>query len=381
MKKIKILSTLMLSISALPLAACDMFGGGDEVDGKLYKLKLSCSENVTFDEEDLTAQLAFGEDGKGARDEYEIEELKKAGASDEDIAKVGTKQSDGYYYFFDQDPMFINVPTIEGYVLQGMYYKGTDERAFNPNYVDPNGNRSRWNMETKGADSIELEARYVALNYSVTYCYGIESGSDRTHSGLMPNGTHNNPANYDYGENKEVTLAAPTETIEGYEFKYWYYCYEGSPEKIECTKLPKVLDERFIHAMTYDSNGNPQYGLTLFAFYDLASYEVTFSIDEGVTATVTLITESGERTPLDISSGKVTVQYGCSLDVWVDTSEIYVTYPEMDHEFEGVYINGVKAPDIEYGEGLTRPCNRPDAFAITGDTTIEVKVKVVVPAV
>ncbi len=368
---------MILSLSAIPLAACDFFGGED-VDATLYKLKLSYSSNVasTLDEKDLKAQLAFGEDGRGARDDDEIEELKKAGASDADVAKAGSKQGDGYYYFFDQDPMIIDAPTLEGYVFEGMYFKGTDELAFRSNYVDPNGNRARWNMETKGAESIELEARYVALTYSITYCYGIESGPDRTHSGVMPNGAHNNPATFNYELEKNVTLDDPQE-INGYEFKYWYYTHDGSPEKIKCEKLPTVLDETFIHVMNYDSNNKPQYGLTLFAFYDIASHNVTYSIDDGITATIKLTDDAGAEVECNLASGSAKIPHGYCLDIWVDTSEIDIFYPEMDHVFDGIYINGVKLPDLDIGGGVTRADNHPSPFEVDKDMTIEVKVKTV----
>lgn len=365
----------MLSLSAIPLAACDLFGGDGETDATLYKVKLSYSSNVNLDENDLKAQLAFGVDGRGARDDFEIEELKKAGASDEDIAKVGVKQSDGYYYFFDQDPIIVDTPTLEGYILEGMYYKGTDDLAFKPNFVDIDGNRQRWNVDTKGAESIELEARYIPLSYTITYCYGIESGPDREHSGLMPNGSHNNPASFNYADDPDVTLAAPQEVINGYEFKYWYYTHDGSPEKIKCEKLPTVLDETFIHAMTYVGN-KPQYGLTLFAFYDIASHNVTYSIDDGITATIKLTDDAGNEVDCDLAtSGSAQIKHGYCLDIWVDTSEIDIFYPEMDHVFDGIYINGKKIADLDIGGGITRADNHPSPFPVDEDMVIEVKVK------
>ena len=71
----------------------------------------------------------------------------------------------------------------------------------------------------------------------------------------------------------------------------------------------------------------------------------------------------------DISSGSINVKAGTALHLYVDISEIDIFYPEMDYEFSGIYINGVKAVDENLGG--SRPTNVYD-IQVLEDTEVRV---------
>ena len=166
LNKIKMILVSVLSI--ITLASC-----GEKPDTTLYSVELSSNITLTAAQKaGLTAELAFGADGKGSRDEYEVEELKKAGATDADIEKVGKLQDDGKYYFYDQDPMYLNAPEVEDYMFRGFYEKGTDKFVYKRHADATTGLDNRWNCPGK---NIELEARYEKLTYDY-YFNTVEAG-------------------------------------------------------------------------------------------------------------------------------------------------------------------------------------------------------------
>lgn len=359
-----IVLVLLLSLM-LVLAACDNPFANDEdkLDPTLYKLTLSSSSNVTVDQADLKATYAYACKGKtvteGVRPEDEIEALKDAGATQEDIDKAGKRQPDGSYYFFDADPMYIEAPQIDGYRFLGFFDKSTNKCVYKTDIVMLDGELGlpRWNMENR---NVELEARYEALKYRVSYV---------DMDGLITNPT--NPTEYDGSKQIDVELLDPT-PIEGYVFKYWYYMeilFDGtenpSTRQVVCTKLPTVGNEGIIHTM-----GVNDYELTLFAEYEVAEYDVTFDIvdpSNEVLLTVKMMLGNDEEAVTDFSE-PIKVKHGSSFDVWVDNSNV-----GLDYAFDGIYVNGVKIPDLDIGGGLTRPTNR-ETIEIKGDTTIQIKV-------
>ena len=353
------------------LAGCDM-SGGEKGDTNLYHLVIKPSSNITETGLNFEAKLAFGERHDiNVRPEDEVEALLSDGASQTDIDKAGVKQSDGSYYFFAADPIIVTVPELEGYIFVGFYNKETGDLyrpMLSKTRLDDGTEvelMSRWNMP--GKDTV-LEARYKNLEYKISYCYGFDKSRDALDnplpSGLMPAGTHSNPQNYVYANQKDVTLTAPTETFAGYEFDYWYYREDYTGNKIKVTTLPKTYEEGVLHA-TVDANDVKDCELTLFAEYKELDYTLTINVKNG-DQTITnvdnflIFKQNGENVELDER-----YPYGTSLFLMVDVAELDVD----GYILEGIYVNDVKVPDIEPG----RISNVAD-ITITNDTVIDVKV-------
>lgn len=231
------ISAIALALgSALSLSACDLFGGDDEkADATLYHLTLS--SNLTLSEEEkakLKATYGYGEPSpvvvEGVRDEDKIAALKDAGATDADIAKAGKRQSDGSYYFFDQDPIYIEYPEKLGYKMTGFYYKEDNKLAYNPIVsTNSDGNKylTRWNMDAK---DVELEARYQKWSY---HPYFNTPSSDETN----PN---NLGDQYCYVDQGPKTLLPASSSLKHKHFKTWYYQkYVGDVwTRFDITELP-----------------------------------------------------------------------------------------------------------------------------------------------
>lgn len=174
----KLSKLLFLAVAASTLAGCDFpFGGDEKADPKLYHLTFTSNLNLTTEQKDeIKATYAYGVRSKtvqeGVRPQEEIDELKNAGATDADIEKAGKRQDDGSYFFFDQDPMFIEAPNVMGYKLSG-FYEG-DKKVYKPGLTDIDHEMLQgiWNMNNKDTS---LEARYEKLTYSY-YFNDMESG-------------------------------------------------------------------------------------------------------------------------------------------------------------------------------------------------------------
>ena len=358
MSKNKLISVLGLSLAVVGLASC-----GEQIDPKLYHLTLS--SNITLSAEQkagLKATYGYGQPSlvvvEGTRDEDEIAELKKAGASDADIEKAGKRQDDGSYYFFDQDPVYLEAPEIMGYRFEGYYYKGTTKVADRCKVMGPADNRmrSRWNMDN--ADT-ELEAHYEILKYTITY------GVDVVDSGIGEGNPANN-SEYNALTGGDVTLNNPV-APEGKTFKHWYInridsvTQQQSQEII--TKLPRNFDEEIIH---YGADG---YGLTIFAEFEDAMVSPTVTVKEGETVLTTLdncitIEASNNQGSIPLADSYV---YGSYLNVDVSVADLQI----VGYELEGIYIDDVKLPDIEVG----RVCNVTGDIELTHDTEFVIKVQ------
>ncbi len=243
MKK-KLLCLILVLCMALTctfvLTACGSDDESGQADPTLYQLTLSYSSNVAsldaFTQADLKATYGYGEPSavvkEGVRDEDEIAELKKAGATDADIAKAGARQSDGSYYFFDQDPIYLEAPAVPGWKLLGFFYKGSTSEypEYKPFLTDIDGKQAlpRWNMDNK---NVELEARYVKNTYEIGFNM-MEDGDTNP----------NTISRYCYLDDGIVTLEPATTMNPHKTFVGWEY-QDYSKEKdnwflLEDNKLP-----------------------------------------------------------------------------------------------------------------------------------------------
>lgn len=370
MKRIKIMLLTILSLCGFLFVGCSFM---NKEDVTLYHLEITANIDKVS-QSDLKAVYAYGCNGatveEGVRDEYDVEELKKSGATQEDIDKAGKRQEDGSYYFFDQDPVYLVAPEVEGYVFNGFYDKSNGQYLYKPLVDQTTSSLYKWNMPSK---DITVEARYEVLKYNVVYCYGFERSigfDDKPLPSGQIDAAHNtNPSAYNYETQKEVSLVSPTKEFAGYEFKYWYYTKLGSPEKIRLDNLPVEYNEDLIFFMGTDTQTNENiYSITLFAYYEPVTYHVSFSMftcNEPSTCQVSLSIDGIVKVS---ANGEVvdtlSVTYNTGIDVWVDVSEIPCGYV-----FDGIYVNGLKVRDIEPGV----PSNR-DTVYITCDTLIEIKV-------
>lgn len=206
---------ILLPLLGVALAGCDSpFGPADEkANPNLYHLVLSSNiQEVTADQ--LKATYAFGVDGptvtEGVRDEDEIAELKKAGATDEDIAKAGKRQDDGSYYFFEEDPMYLEAPnSFGGYKYKGFYDKDTNTYLYNQYMTGNDGNIPRWNMYGKDAN---IEAHYEKWTYHY-YFNNMDDGDTNP----------NVEGDYCALDDNAVTLKPATTTNTNKKFVGWEY--------------------------------------------------------------------------------------------------------------------------------------------------------------
>lgn len=209
-------------LSSMCLCACDLLGiGGEKEDATLYKLTLTSNKEEVMSE--LKATYAYGVQGKtvtqGVRDEDEIQALKDAGATDDDIAKAGKKQSDGSYYFFDQDPMYIEAPnSFDGYKFLGFYDKENNKYLYNPYMTGQDGNIPKWNMQDK---NMTVEARYEKFTYNY-YFVNMEDGVTNPNQG----------GNYCYVDDGEVALLPPV-IEEGSHKSFGGWQYEDIANAVE----------------------------------------------------------------------------------------------------------------------------------------------------
>ncbi len=303
-------------------------GPEEDVDATLYKLRLSADINLTETQKaELKPTLAFNEDGTGSRDEYEIEQLEKKGA---DVSKAGTSDLDEngkFWYFFDGDPMFIDAPTVQGYVFKGFYYKNTPTtgtHTYKKYYYDNDGNlhTSRWNMENK---EVELVAHYDKFEYVINY--GLD---------VLEYGIGDNPANgYLYDDmSKVITLNDPI-APKGKSFVRWY-CDLGYGKTKTVTTLPREYDEReeLVYATT---NG---YAITLFAEFEDVYYPMpTITVKDTAGNTITLKDEDLNITLKDSAGTPITepvdsYKYGTTISVRVNAITGY--------ELDGIYVNDAK---------------------------------------
>ncbi|MBQ0099076.1 MAG: hypothetical protein KBS91_00815, partial [Firmicutes bacterium] len=241
-----ILTTCLIISCACFVVGCE--GGGD-VDATLYHLTLS--SNITLDEnqkKELKAIYGYGTptailpERNADRDEDEIESLKQAGATQEDIDKAGVRQADGTYYFFEGDPIYIVAPAVEGYNLLGFYIKGTNPQY--PEYKLSLGRSSdieggqaltRWNMKSK---DVELEARYQKCTYEIDFCMDTDENNP------------NNITSYCFLDDGIITLEPATSTNEYKAFICWEYqdysSEQGGWIPLTNSELPTDYDAEYM---------------------------------------------------------------------------------------------------------------------------------------
>lgn len=327
MRKNKLISVLGLSLAVVGLASC----GGD-VDTTLYKLTLSTNidEKLTEDQKgQLLAVYGYGQPGReiveGVRPQEDIEELKKAGATDEDIAKVGKRQSDGSYYFYEQDPIYIKTPTVEGYYLDAMYYKGTNNLAFTPGLTkgwdQTEYTQNRWNMDAK---NVELEARYKVSSYHPSF---QNLSDDVTNPNTLPQ-------NYSFVADGEITLAPATSSNPHKHFVAWTYqkYVEGVWTTFQITSLPKDYEEST---------------LDIGAIWEIDYLKVNFEFKEYVDPeTINDLTWSDTVTTMSISSNLAKVD-GVAVGSRVNTTITSSSVVEVDGENGDIQIFYNLKPEFE----------------------------------
>ncbi len=269
MKK-KFLSFILALFIILPctvlFSACDLFGGDDEVDPNLYHIKLSYSTDVESigSQDDLKIFYGFGEHGEGIREDYEIEELTAAGATQADLDKAFVRQGDGSYYFFAGDPVYIFAPNIPSFEFLGFYYKGTNKKTnynlfyqegytFQGNENFPDGTPRpdyRYKLEEEEIElnkdqDIEIEARYEAKEYNIWYADSVTGNFVET----------SNPATY-----KVTNGSKPLEydvSKDGYSLK-WTTDLDGEEEitdlkDYDFSQIPETQSFVFIYANFIES--------------------------------------------------------------------------------------------------------------------------------
>lgn len=374
---------LGMALTAVPcaflLTACDMpfGGGGDKQDVSLYHLTFS--SNIDLGDKSFNAKLAYGERHDiFTRPQDEVEQFLSDGATQTDIDKTNVRQSDGSYYYFDGDPIIIEAPEVDGYIFIGFFDKKTNDvyRPIISKCQLSDGSEemlmNRWNMPERDT---ELVARYQLLEYDIVYCYGFDKSYDATGaalpSGVMPTSAHSNPTKYNYQDKKDVTLTAPTAQFTGYEFEYWYYAEQGTGKEIKVETLPTKYSDEVLHG-TFSLDGITDSCLTLFAHYKELTVTPTIVYKEGNNV-LDNIDNCISITATDTAGNPVSkaTSYACGtkLDVFVDLAEL----DAAGYELEGIYIDGVKIPNIDLGGGSFRPCNRTDVDLLK-DTLIEIKV-------
>lgn len=224
-----VLALCLIVMCIMAFTACTP--GKEEIDATLYQLTLS--SNITLSEEQKTqlkATYGYGEPSatvkQGVRDAEEIEELKKAGATDADINKAGVRQQDGSYFFFEADPIYLEAPMITGYKLLGFYNKADGRLELNPILQDIDGGKylPRYNMDNK---NVELEARYQKWTYSIGF-NNMEEGD------VNPNTRRS----YCFIDEGVITLAPATTTNKFKTFIRWEYQNGSEWIALENSTLP-----------------------------------------------------------------------------------------------------------------------------------------------
>lgn len=363
----KLTKLLLLAATTLTLASC----GGEKVDVNLYSLKLSYSDNVAskaeFNKMDLVAEYAYGVNGDIHKlSDETLEELRKNGVTQESLNMHGQKENDAYR-FFDGDPLHIFAPEVTGYRYLGYFKKGSTSEYPDYKYkkvLDSDGvyRYTRWNMEKNS----ELVARYEELKYSVTY------DTEVVKYGLGDNLPNNSV--YNAATDGEIILKTPN-APEGKVFKRWVCRCERFDYNIgeyvstleEIRKLPRDYDETIL----FDYPGG--LGITLFAEYDDIAVKpiIVFKDENGgiLTNMEKYITENitdPAGFPLPHSDEYAYgTYYGFRVDVDAIMGELV--------EFNGIYVDGIKIPDVDIGGGLTRLNNVLEPIRLTRDVNIEIR--------
>lgn len=343
----KLTKLLFLAIAASSLAGCSF--GGENVDTTLYELKITT--NLDKAKDGLKAEL------RGERSAEEIEDLKKAGASQETIDKAGTCV-DGTYYFFDQDPVNLYEPFLPGYEFLG-WFKDNQFLGFldtdydgNPDYI--------WNMDNK---NVTLEARFKLVNYTILYM--DEDTKPATYK--------ENPTTWNV-EQGEVELGYADKTDSGLKFDGWTLAmgggafYEGYVTK---------LNEQFLvdsKIAKVSSNGTGALDFSLHENYSEIKHNVRLTFDNTIFDYIIV-----EVTPINgvtytieiegshfISSGLVEAEISHNAEVLI----IPTLLDSDSYEIDGVYFGNYKiSTEVPVREGLST------AYKIVASQDAEVELR------
>lgn len=346
--KNKLISLLTLSLAVVGLASCDdLIGGDEEIDANLYELKLTT--NLDKAKENIRAE--FG----GVRDNDEVEELKQAGATQEDIDKAGTCV-DGTYYFFDQDGIKLYEPFIPGYEFLG-WYNGTEHLGYldtnydgNPEYL--------WNMPNKNTT---LEARFKLMKFDILY---MDEGTATVDSA-------GNPTTWNI-EQGEVVLKHTDKTSQGLEWKGYTFAMGGDTHY---DGYVTKLNEQFL----IDSNiakqsleGRDTMTFSLHENYGIIedSFKITYS-KETVDNVFIEVKEPGENVFRDLIDGKHWITEGEAQATLPRGTEIQVQARAIDsdtYEVDGIYCGDQK---------ISTEVSGLHCFTLSGNCDCEIRVKTV----
>ena len=307
MKKNKIISVLALSLAVVGLASC-----GEEkekTDPTLYHLTFSSNKDIDMSK--VKATYAYGTGGskvvrEGTRDPDDIKELKKAGATQADIDKAGKRQEDGSYYFFEQDPMYLEAPKIEGYRTPTFYNKDNGD-SYKPGlHRNAEGGEELyfWNMPQ--ADT-ELEIRYESVQYEIDW----QKLNDADKLGY--NNPNSGRLGYGYERDGVLTLEPATFTNKNVTFIGWEY--EDVQQKDEHGYAKWVLMEDNKLPIDIDDNR-----LRVQPRYEVKKFKVEFAVEDtegtklDLADTITsmelrgnLMTINGEPYSVGIGEGNIPV--------------------------------------------------------------------------
>ena len=325
----KLSKLLFLAVAASTLAGCDLpfgpGGGGDdgEIDPKLYELKLTTNLDK--------AKAGIKAEFKGERDEDEVQELLKAGATQADIDKAGTCV-DGIYYFFNQDPVNLYEPFLPGYEFLG-WYNGNEWLGYldpdydgTPNYI--------WNMLDKNTT---LEARFKLMQFEILY---MDEGT----TAVDPKG---NPTTWNI-EDGEVELKHEDKESQGLKFEGWTFAmggdtrYEGYVTK---------LNEQFLidsNVAKQSMEGRESMTFSLHENYSVIKDSFKLVVDTtNVDNIFVEVKEPGESVFRDIIDGQHWIDKDVEATLPRGTEiQIHATVKDPDaYEIDGIYCNGEKVSE------------------------------------
>ena len=359
--------TLYLICSCLFIfIACEP--SGSEIDATLYRLTLS--SNIVLDgeqKEQLKATYGYGEPSatvkKGDRDQDEIEQLKKAGATDDEINKVGVRQSNGSYFFFDQDPIYLEAPIIKGYKLMGFYNKANNQLVLNPILQNIDGGMylPRYNMDSK---NVEIEARYQKWTYTISFDT-MEEGD------VNPN----NISSYCYIDEPTLTLKPATTENTHKTFIGWVYqdFHSNTGSQADWIALEKSGNDFKLPSDYYEEY------MRIGAVWDVDKLTIRFAFEryidpetsepltfadacEKISVQGNIATVNGEpvksdspddRTPI-FENSELKIEYGSWLAIFpTATTQYNIWYCEVNGEIKNLCLDYFSFSEREISQDVT----------------------------
>ncbi|MCQ2399139.1 MAG: helix-turn-helix domain-containing protein, partial [Clostridia bacterium] len=268
---------------------------------------------------------------------------------DNDILKAGVRQSDGCYYFFNQDPIYLEAPKVEGYKLLGFYNKANGKLEINPilQKIDGGMYLPRYSMDNK---NVELEARYQKWSYQISFDTMAEGD-------VNPNVI----TEYCFVDDGNVTLAPATTTNTHKTFVGWAYqdTQNAGGSQADWIKLEKSGDNYKLPSDYYEEY------MRIAAFWENDKYTIDFAFElyvdpstseplsfeeacEALSVKGNLATVDGvpvkcdspdDRTPVTKNS-ELKMEYGSWLEIFPTvTSQYNIFYCKVNGERKDLSID------------------------------------------